>query len=77
MNKNNTQDSRVVPVPVYQAFIMSIHHTLVSALQMAWSQLIVTVRGKLNLLGIAFFGLTIISAYTANLAALMTIKHDQ
>jgi len=73
-NEDNTYDLKVVPVPVYQALMMSVYHVLLSASQVAWSQPVVTTGGKINLLGMSFFYLTILASYTANLAALLTTK---
>jgi hypothetical protein len=58
-------------VPIGRDIFKGWYVTMLSAQQGAWGQRVVSTGGKLNLVGIAFFILTINSVYTANLAAVL------
>jgi hypothetical protein len=74
VNEDGTQDLKVVPVPIYRSIVKSVYTVTLSVFQSTYEQSVTTIGALLNLLGVSFFILTIIAAYTANLAALLTQK---
>jgi len=74
IGEDGHQELIEISIPWYRAFINSLYHVTLSVFQQAWAQPVVTFGAKMNLLGVSFFILTIIAAYTANLAALLTQK---
>jgi hypothetical protein len=59
-------------IPLYSDVSKSIYISFLSVVQMGWGQSVVSLGGHLNLIGIAFFILTFLAVYTANLAAILT-----
>jgi hypothetical protein len=57
---------------MYSDLSKSIYISFLSVVQMEWGPSVVSLGGHLNLIGIAFFILTFLAVYTANLAAILT-----
>jgi hypothetical protein len=74
VNEDGTQDLKVFHVPLYRSIVKSVYTVTLSVFQSTYEQSVTTIGALLNLLGVSFFILTIIAAYTANLAALLTQK---
>ena len=75
LETNNEMTEKLVQdrsIPLYSDVIRGVYISFLSIVQMEWGQSVVSLGGHLNLIGIAFFILTFLAVYTANLAAILT-----
>lgn len=61
-------------VPIYRHMIRSIYVSFLSVLQSGYDNPIITEGGRIHLIGFAFFILTLLAVYTANLAAILQFQ---
>ncbi|CAB9497408.1 glutamate receptor [Seminavis robusta] len=74
MTNDKTGESMIkkIPIPIYMSIIKSIYVAFLAVMQQTYDPAVSTLGAMLNLLGIAFFILTIVAVYTANLAAILS-----
>ena len=59
-------------IPIYEHMVKSVYTSFLALLQMEYRLSVVTLGGKLHLIGASFFILVLLAVYTANLAAILT-----
>ena len=62
-------------VPLWRHIVRAVFNAALGALQRGYRPRLVTLGAKINLIGFSFFILTLISVYTANLAAILSARH--
>jgi hypothetical protein len=61
-------------IPIYRHMIHSVYVSFLSVLQYGYDNPIITKGGRVHLIGFAFFILTLLAVYTANLAAILQFQ---
>ena len=62
-------------IPLWQHALKSIYVSMLSVLQTGYLSRVVSLGGKIHLLGFGFFVMAFLAVYTANLAAILTRKY--
>jgi hypothetical protein len=76
-NEDGSHEIKYVRIGLGRTLIKAIYTTNLAVMQNAYEQPVVTGGAMLHLLGVSFFVFTITAAYTANLAAVLSTKHQR
>eukprot|EP00547_Thalassionema_nitzschioides_P011430 CAMPEP_0194258138 /NCGR_PEP_ID=MMETSP0158-20130606/40688_1 /TAXON_ID=33649 /ORGANISM="Thalassionema nitzschioides, Strain L26-B" /LENGTH=658 /DNA_ID=CAMNT_0038997441 /DNA_START=110 /DNA_END=2086 /DNA_ORIENTATION=- len=71
-NKEKPVEIESRKIPLYKHLLSSIYMAFLSFNEGAYSQGVVSISGKIHLIGLAAFVMLILAVYTANLAAILT-----
>jgi len=69
-NGNQEEIERIIPI--YENILHAIYYGYLGVLRLSYTPPVITLGGKMNLMGFSFFLLTFIAVYTANLANILT-----
>jgi len=69
---NKSTKVAIFKIPLYKPILNSLYRTYLSFFSGSYEQSVVTIGGKINLLGISSFIMFLIAVYTANLASILT-----